>query len=353
MGEPDEAYFFFQAEDGIRDLIVTGVQTCALPIYREVAEDATPLHAMGDAGSDELVSGPAAKLAAADPDLAGGGSDHARQHPRRRRLAGAVGAEQGDDLALRDLERDVAERTRAPVRGAHGAGPQQRLRAGRAARMRRALVLLGLSSGAQVDGGDLRVAHDARDIALDQLAPAVEHDDAVAGLVDDVEDVLHDDDRLDLLAQAPDQVDELAHLGLDQARGDLVQQQQARAERQRAGQLQPLEPQQSEVLGPCAGVLRQSGQGEDRSSLAPGAGAAGYPAPVQAGDLEGLQHGHPPERLWHLVGTADAELGALVGGQILRGRAGDRDPPLRGLVRAAQNADERDLARAVRADEAQ
>src|SRR5206468_7514542 len=27
-------FFFFQAEDGIRDLIVTGVQTCALPISR-------------------------------------------------------------------------------------------------------------------------------------------------------------------------------------------------------------------------------------------------------------------------------------------------------------------------------
>src|SRR2546421_7791501 len=27
--------FFFQAEDGIRDLIVTGVQTCALPIFAE------------------------------------------------------------------------------------------------------------------------------------------------------------------------------------------------------------------------------------------------------------------------------------------------------------------------------
>src|SRR2546430_5266634 len=26
------AWFFFQAEDGIRDLTVTGVQTCALPI---------------------------------------------------------------------------------------------------------------------------------------------------------------------------------------------------------------------------------------------------------------------------------------------------------------------------------
>src|SRR2546427_230746 len=35
-------FFFFQAEDGIRDLTVTGVQTCALPIYAgaEVAQRA-------------------------------------------------------------------------------------------------------------------------------------------------------------------------------------------------------------------------------------------------------------------------------------------------------------------------
>src|SRR5262249_59132953 len=30
--------FFFQAEDGIRDWSVTGVQTCALPIYAETEE---------------------------------------------------------------------------------------------------------------------------------------------------------------------------------------------------------------------------------------------------------------------------------------------------------------------------
>src|SRR5438105_14720847 len=30
----DHVYFFFQAEDGIRDPLVTGVQTCALPISR-------------------------------------------------------------------------------------------------------------------------------------------------------------------------------------------------------------------------------------------------------------------------------------------------------------------------------
>ena len=28
-------FFFFQAEDGIRDTSVTGVQTCALPIYEK------------------------------------------------------------------------------------------------------------------------------------------------------------------------------------------------------------------------------------------------------------------------------------------------------------------------------
>src|SRR2546430_7128952 len=31
-------FFFFQAEDGIRDLTVTGVQTCALPICQIVPQ---------------------------------------------------------------------------------------------------------------------------------------------------------------------------------------------------------------------------------------------------------------------------------------------------------------------------
>src|SRR3989454_12671891 len=32
-------FFFFQAEDGIRDYKVTGVQTCALPILRRALEE--------------------------------------------------------------------------------------------------------------------------------------------------------------------------------------------------------------------------------------------------------------------------------------------------------------------------
>src|SRR5437879_8698788 len=37
-------FFFFQAEDGIRDTSVTGVQTCALPISGEKRTPATTLN---------------------------------------------------------------------------------------------------------------------------------------------------------------------------------------------------------------------------------------------------------------------------------------------------------------------
>src|SRR3989441_12630315 len=38
-------FFFFQAEDGIRDKLVTGVQTCALPIARRWSGDLAALAA--------------------------------------------------------------------------------------------------------------------------------------------------------------------------------------------------------------------------------------------------------------------------------------------------------------------
>src|SRR2546421_5616977 len=51
-------FFFFQAEDGIRDLIVTGVQTCALPISAQAPLGQVVLEP-GPAGfQDETVLGP-------------------------------------------------------------------------------------------------------------------------------------------------------------------------------------------------------------------------------------------------------------------------------------------------------
>src|SRR5256886_13522374 len=44
------SYFFFQAEDGIRDLTVTGVQTCALPISQLVTRLTDKLQHRGPDG---------------------------------------------------------------------------------------------------------------------------------------------------------------------------------------------------------------------------------------------------------------------------------------------------------------
>src|SRR5712672_3724581 len=56
-------FFFFQAEDGIRDKLVTGVQTCALPISRfrrKAAENAMKvigLAGWSGAGKTTLLAG--------------------------------------------------------------------------------------------------------------------------------------------------------------------------------------------------------------------------------------------------------------------------------------------------------
>src|SRR2546430_15829000 len=42
-----KSFFFFQAEDGIRDLTVTGVQTCALPICAARRSGTRPAAACG------------------------------------------------------------------------------------------------------------------------------------------------------------------------------------------------------------------------------------------------------------------------------------------------------------------
>src|SRR5690606_40772100 len=84
-------FFFFQAEDGIRDFHVTGVQTCALPIF-----------------SDDTV------LSLDDPALDQALAAHARIGERRlgsttedrwsrTEQAGALGA--GADVATRQIGR--------------------------------------------------------------------------------------------------------------------------------------------------------------------------------------------------------------------------------------------------------
>src|SRR5690349_21516243 len=85
--------FFFQAEDGIRDLYVTGVQTCALPISRAVRASRRVDHAAdhGGAGPARVAAGRADAATSGDRraaprgggDVPGPGTDHDRSEERR------------------------------------------------------------------------------------------------------------------------------------------------------------------------------------------------------------------------------------------------------------------------------
>src|SRR5207237_6548173 len=102
----NQIYFFYQAEDGIRDSSVTGVQTCALPIYLALRKN--PLR---DSGIPDLCG---MQFDARDiefaglvaPDLEPGPVEDERIESRR--------PDQGGGPGERRLDGGQAER-RAPV----------------------------------------------------------------------------------------------------------------------------------------------------------------------------------------------------------------------------------------------
>src|SRR2546425_8110087 len=73
-------FFFFQAEDGIRDKLVTGVQTCALPISRrpvpgvELLREVAPGPRDAPRGARPRHARRARDGTAARPELAGAGA---------------------------------------------------------------------------------------------------------------------------------------------------------------------------------------------------------------------------------------------------------------------------------------
>src|SRR2546427_8770959 len=80
------SFFFFQAEDGIRDLTVTGVQTCALPILAgkewegDLLRPVLPPAPALDEGQEGL-DVPLDQLTFNDLLVAGARPDHVPEHP--------------------------------------------------------------------------------------------------------------------------------------------------------------------------------------------------------------------------------------------------------------------------------
>src|SRR5947209_3371273 len=86
----------------------------------------------------------------------------------------------------------------------------------------------------------LRYAHGVRESALKNLLAGIEHNDTVGHLLDETHEMLDDDDRHfragEFLELAADPF-EFARI---QARGKLVNEKQARARRERAGEIEHL-----------------------------------------------------------------------------------------------------------------
>src|SRR5437879_9183250 len=102
-------YFFFQAEDGIRDTSVTGVQTCALPISRRRrAERADG----GERGSRGAAGQRSARELAGRPH---------RVRPARADAAGLRAADARGDRVLAGRSAEIG-RASCRERGESGAG---------------------------------------------------------------------------------------------------------------------------------------------------------------------------------------------------------------------------------------
>src|SRR2546422_7346663 len=113
-------FFFFQAEDGIRDVAVTGVQTCALPIYDAQGSGANyardslkKLWKRDMARDDALRVALEALFDAADEDVGTGGADLVRGiFPSVKMITRSGFAEVPEDEVRRVCEAVLADRAR-------------------------------------------------------------------------------------------------------------------------------------------------------------------------------------------------------------------------------------------------
>ena len=113
---------------------------------------------------------------------------------------------------------------------------------------------------AHVDFAHLRLGHDCARLALDDLAAEIEDDQArettasSACTICSIQTIVTPDCMIVRIER-----DQLVAFGFGQAAGDLVEQQQARAARQRARQFEPLAVEQVERAGAAIGLPMQTG----------------------------------------------------------------------------------------------
>ena len=100
-----------------------------------------------DSQMRDLVGGHVGDVAALIQDLAGTGARLAEDRHHQRRFAGAIGTDQGDDLAAMDVEIEALQRLDLAIGGAKAADREQR-RGGRRGHVALPITAIASSSSA-------------------------------------------------------------------------------------------------------------------------------------------------------------------------------------------------------------
>ncbi len=203
-------------------------------------EDAPALGHLDDPDRDDVVGGHGGQVAAVEDDLSAARPQQSAHRVQHRRLARAVGADERDDLAVIDGQRDATQGLDVAVVGVQVGDLEQRHVRPCPAPARGAAALTRAGALAQVGLDDPLVALDLRRRALGDALAVVEDRDALGDAHDHAHGMLDEQDGdAALVTEAADEGRRLGRLGGVHAGRRLIEQQDARSRGQGPGDLEP------------------------------------------------------------------------------------------------------------------
>src|SRR6267154_5819132 len=208
--------------------------------------------------------------------------------------------------------------------------------------------------GAEIDLDDPGIVRHLARQAIGNLLAVVQHHHAIDHAHQYAHDVLDPDDGdAKLVANLAQHVGGLVHLGVIEPAQAFVRQQQFRPGRKRLGQLQLLQAGGAQPVDTDGAVRRQADHGERAFGGVLGFRTAVPALPEVASQRHIVEYRQPVKRSRDLEGPADAAIDDPVRRETRDLRPGEFNRTRRRRKRAGEHVEDRALARAVRADQAE
>src|SRR5216684_4039822 len=312
-------------------------------LHRQAREDVPPLRDMGEPERDQRLRLVALDGRAIEDDRAALRPDEAGDDAQSGGLAGAVRAEERDDLALAHLQRDAVQGAHGAVGGMHVSQDEHRLAGPAGLADLRAVAL------AEVRLDDHRVFQHARGRALRDALAEVEHGDRGGDFGDQRHVVLDEQKGEAAVAQRQEELREAALLRRVEPRRGLVEQEQLGLARDRARDLHELLVPVGQGAAELVRLGREAHEVQRRGSAIVYLRLAA--ALALRADEHVLPDAQPAEEPDVLEGAAHAAAGNAIRPQRRHRLATEADLAGGGHVEAGEQVDAGALPRAVGTDE--